>query len=133
MRLAVKPRAVLDASAVLAFLQRERGYEVVRPILHSGAISTVNLAEVLVKSGRRGLETASLALDLTRRGLRFFDFTPEDAARGADLDRTLERKGALSTADRACIALGRRLGLPVYTADKVWEELALGVQVRAIR
>ena len=42
--------AVLDASACLAYLQREAGAEVVAEVLTHGAyISAVNLAEVLSK------------------------------------------------------------------------------------
>ena len=40
---------------------------------------------------------------------------------------------ALSLGDRACFALGVRLGLPVLTIDREWRKLALNVQVRAVR
>ena len=40
---AFKPRVVLDASALLAYLQRERGYEAVEPVLENSALSAVNV------------------------------------------------------------------------------------------
>ena len=44
------PRKLLDASALLAYLQRELGFEAVREALREGAaISAVNLAEVAGK------------------------------------------------------------------------------------
>jgi ribonuclease VapC len=47
---------VLDASAVLAYLQQEMGYEKVREALEAGAVvSTVNLAEVYAKVIDKGL------------------------------------------------------------------------------
>ncbi|HEV3113837.1 MAG TPA: hypothetical protein VGY99_25395 [Candidatus Binataceae bacterium] len=50
MRPKTEVRRVLDASAVLAYLQREPGYARVRSALSTGAsISTVNLAEVSAK------------------------------------------------------------------------------------
>jgi len=41
--------------------------------------------------------------------------------------------GALSLGDRACLALGERLGLPVVTADRAWADLDLDVAVSLIR
>jgi urocanate hydratase len=46
----------------------------------------------------------------------------------------LTQNYGLSLGDRACIALGITLGLPIYTADKVWAELKLeNTDIRLIR
>jgi PIN domain nuclease of toxin-antitoxin system len=47
--------------------------------------------------------------------------------------REKTRSGGLSLADKACLALGRATGLAVLTADKVWMELGLGLEIRLIR
>jgi ribonuclease VapC len=39
----------------------------------------------------------------------------------------------LSLGDRACLALGIVLGVPVYTAEKAWKKLKAGVRVHVIR
>ena len=40
----------------------------------------------------------------------------------------------LSLGDRACLATAIQLGLPVYTADKIWAELDLpNVKINLIR
>jgi PIN domain nuclease of toxin-antitoxin system len=40
----------------------------------------------------------------------------------------------LRNGDRACIALGIKMALPIYTADKVWASLELeGVEIILIR
>ncbi len=39
----------------------------------------------------------------------------------------------LSLGDRFCLALGRRAGLPVYTADRAWLALAGSMDIRLIR
>jgi PIN domain nuclease of toxin-antitoxin system len=68
--------------------------------------------------------------DLEIVGLSIFPFTPEDADNAAllwDADR------GLSLADRACLTLARRLGLPVLTADATWKQRAVGVDVQLVR
>jgi len=127
------PRAVLDASALLAFLLRERGYEVVRPWLHRAAISAVNFEELLVKLGRRGVDVSTLAEQLKNRGIRCQPYTEADSLAAAALDATLVKKGVLSLGDRACIVLGARLQLPVFTADRAWCDLPIDVDIRSIR
>ena len=53
---------------------------------------------------------------------------------GGALIAVTQPKG-LSHGDRACLSLGRKLGLPVVTADRVWAEIAddVGAEVILIR
>jgi PIN domain nuclease of toxin-antitoxin system len=40
----------------------------------------------------------------------------------------------LSLGDRACLAVGRLLGMPVLTADAIWSRLSLdGLEVELLR
>jgi len=124
--------AVLDASALLAFLQGEPGSGVVESALPGASISSVNWAEVLQKSLARDVVVAGLREDMEAMGLRLVPFGAEDAEATALLwPRT--RSMGLSLADRACLALGMRLDGPVLTADRKWGEISLGVEVRLIR
>jgi ribonuclease VapC len=50
---------------------------------------------------------------------------------GALLPQT--RSIGLSLGDRACLALGMTLKAPIYTADRAWKKLRLGVEIRVIR
>lgn len=127
------PRRVLDASAVLAFVHRERGYELVRPVIRDAAISAVNLAEVLVKLQRAGVDPNQVSTELERRGLRTIPFGDSDAKGSAAIDARVARKGALSLGDRACLALGERLGAAIFTAEREWGRLGLGLDLRLIR
>ena len=43
------------------------------------------------------------------------------------------RASGLSLGDRACLALGLRLGVPVLTAERAWANLKIGVDVGIIR
>ena len=126
-------RAVLDASALLALLNQERGAEKLTPELLSGAAtSTVNLAEVHSKLVARGLAPGD-AWEATMTPVReAVPFTLEHAQLAGDLVAKTRRLG-LSLGDRACLALGLALKLPVYTADKSWKKLKVGVRINVIR
>ena len=127
-------RCVLDASAVVAWLFGERGEEVVDEMLEHSAISTVNLAEVLYRADEEGMATGTLQLDLEALGVQVAPFLDEDARLLVEVRRTARRQGArLSLADCCCLATGIRLGLPVVSADQVWESLRLGVDVIPLR
>ena len=43
------------------------------------------------------------------------------------------RSAGLSLADRACLALASRLGVPAVTADRAWTTLDVGVEIVCIR
>jgi len=136
--LSVKPKAeakiVLDASAVLAYLKREPGYKKVRQALAAGAaISTVNLAEVFTKVQARRLPPEAVSSRLHSLGLTPVPFTEEDAWLAATEFYLFIQAKDLSLGDRACLALGRRLGLPILTADRVWGELNAGLEIQVIR
>ena len=124
---------VLDASALLAYLQREPGYEEVRRVLDaSAAISTVNLAEVYSKVAAAGRQIEAVAIRLPALRLRPEPFTEADARTSGALYPATRPLG-LSLRDRACLALGLRLHLPVLTADRAWSSLRVGVEIRSIR
>lgn len=129
---------ILDASALLAYLRDESGATVVENALTQGAyISIVNWAEVLSKVTELGEAPQAFAQRLKDEGilgnsLEIISLTEEDAVAIAQL-RPLTRSAGLSFGDRACLALGKRLGLPVLTADRTWTSLSLGVQVQSIR
>jgi PIN domain nuclease of toxin-antitoxin system len=62
--------AILDASALLAFLQGEPGSETVEAALTAGAvINAVNYAEVLSRLGDAGAEPAAAHHRLREQGL----------------------------------------------------------------
>jgi ribonuclease VapC len=131
-------RPVLDASALLAYLGNETGADLVADAIAGGAsISTVNLAEALSTLATRDRDPADVVSELTERGLlggaiTVEPFTTADAIEAARL-RPLTRAAGLSLADRACLAVARRLAAAVLTADQAWGGLGLGVDVSAIR
>ena len=129
----MKPTVVLDASALIAYLRQEKGYQEVRNSLSSSAaISTVNLAEVYAKIVSEGFSLSEVSPRLKALGLVIFPFEEDEARISAELYPIAKSHG-LSLGDRACLSLGLKLGLPVVTTDKTWSKLKLDVDVRVLR
>ena len=132
------PTSVLDASALLAYLNDEVGADVVEGALVRGsAISAVNLEEVLSKLAEIGEDPQDVAENLTRRGLLggnlvVSSLSADDAIIIARLHRGTRMHG-LSLGDRACLGLALRLRVPALTADRAWSRLRVDVKVLVIR
>jgi ribonuclease VapC len=125
---------ILDASAILAFLQGEPGAEHVDEAIATGgaAISAVNLAEVLSKITDRGQDPTP-TLQEVASVVAVLPFTTEQALASAEI-RKITTGIDLGIADRACLAVALTTRLPVLTSDQVWAELdALPIEVRPIR
>src|ERR1035441_10769393 len=124
-------RVVLDASVVLAVLGSEPGVAQVIPLLGESAISTVNLAEVhgkLVSKGVPKNEAWKAVLSLVREVI---DFDLQQSKLVGELLAETRSLG-LSLGDRACLALGAVLKAPVYTTDRAWKALKVGVEIRVL-
>ncbi len=101
-------------------------------LLSIAACSTVNLAEVqtkLVSEGGNPDEAWEDTLSPIREAMPFTD----EQARIAGSLVAHTRSWGLSLGDRACLALGIVLKAPIYTADKTWRNLKLGVRIHVIR
>lgn len=123
---------VLDASALLAFLNQEPGSEVLESLLSHSFISTVNLAEVITKLEERGLWTEQSQTDLEAFGMVIVPFDLKQAVIAGKL-RSLTKAFGLSLGDRACLALGTQLNLPVLTTDRIWTQLAISIRIQVLR
>jgi PIN domain nuclease of toxin-antitoxin system len=113
-------------------LHGEPGGEAVEELLGTSAISSVNWSEVIQKALEKKTQVAGLREELESLGLEILPFTAELAEKTAHL-RAETRAAGLSLGDRACLALADDLGLPAVTADKVWGDLPLRVEVRVVR
>src|SRR5271166_6026764 len=121
-------RIVLDASAILAVISGEPGAEKLTPDLLARAVcSTVNLAEVQTKLVSRGWTSEQAWEDAASPVREILPFDEEQARIAGDLV-TQTRHLGLSLGDRACIALGIALKLPVYTCERAWKKLKMSVR-----
>lgn len=122
---------VLDASALLAWLHREPGGELVGTVLDGASISAVNWSEVIQKSLQKGVEVQGMLDEVTDLGLTVEPFTAAQAEQAARLWAQTRGSG-LSLGDRACLALAMDRSAPVLTADRDWASLALVVEVQLL-
>lgn len=100
-------------------------------------MSAANWAEVLSRLAAAGKDPRTVSKELEGIGLiggqvAIFPLTPGDALEMALLHQRTRDRG-LSLGDRACLALGRRLRLPVLTTDRAWAALDVSVAVKVIR
>jgi len=123
---------VFDASAVLAILKRERGAERVVSLLGRSIISCVNLAEVQSKLVDAGLGARAAWRSIEFLGCRAVPFDSGQAREAGSLIEATQRYG-LSLGDRACLALAIERKAKVYTTDRAWKNLSLGVEVEVLR
>ena len=120
---------VLDASALLAWLQDEPGADEVK--LEHSVINSVNFSEVLQKAKQNGVDVTGIEEELTALGLRLQNFSVEEATKAAELYRVTKPYG-LSLGDRACLATALVSGGVAVTAEQVWSKLG-DIRVRQIR
>ena len=123
---------VFDASVVLAVARNEPGAERVVSLRERAVISTVNATEVYAKLLAGGMSEREIGTGLqtiVRRTIAFDDAQMRSAA----AIHAQTRAYGLSLADCACLALGRELSVAVYTADRKWSELSLGIAIEQVR
>jgi ribonuclease VapC len=98
---------ILDASAILAYLEGESGSPDVEKVLDEAGVSAVNIAEVASKLAERG--------------------APANRIR-----QTIQALG-LSLGDRACLATALQHNVRAITADRHWKTLKVGARIQVIR
>jgi PIN domain nuclease of toxin-antitoxin system len=119
---------VLDASAILAFVQDEDGADVVETELNKrprcGAANWSEVAQKVLAAGRDW--------DLVRALLNSYDIVIEPVVR-EDAEWAARRWNGgegLSLADRLCMALAQRADCYVLTADTTWGSAGRVRQIR---
>jgi ribonuclease VapC len=125
-------KCVLDASAILAYLEGEAGSPDVEKLLDEAAVSAVNIAEVASRLAERGAPDDKIRQTIQALG---FEVTPCDetiAYQIGDLRRSTKTLG-LSLGDRACLATALQHNVRAITADRSWKTLKVGVRIQVIR
>lgn len=117
---------------MLALLFQERGGKAVQAHLPGSLLAAVNLSEVVSKSVEAGMTLEEAVRVAEGISCEIVPLDAELAYLTASL-RVPTRTYGLSLADRACLALGLKLRLPVVTADRAWQQCDVGVEVISIR
>lgn len=125
-------RVMLDASAVLAFVNGETGSDRVPVMTGEAAISAVNYAEVVSIMIAQGMGEVPVREQLARIVLDVVDF---DRGLAEEVGLMIAKTKALglSLGDRACLAAARREQIPALTSDRSWSKVDIGVEVQLIR
>ena len=124
---------VLDASAILALIFSEPGAEILTDeILDTAVAGTVNLAEAQTKLVKMGYTADDAWDDVLSSVSASQPFTGEQAKVAGSLVALTQPRG-LSLGDRSCLALALALKAPVYTTDRAWQGLDVGVEIRLMR
>jgi len=130
---------IIDASALLAYLQQEKGQDIMESALDSRPswITTINYCEVLGKLCERAMPPAEAQSALDDLGMTILDFDLDLARRAAILRVRTKPIGA-SLGDRACLALAQRtahsqLTPIVHTAELSWTKLKWPFKIVLIR
>jgi PIN domain nuclease of toxin-antitoxin system len=119
---------VLDASAILAFVQGEPGAEVVEESLADDAVcGAANWSEVAQKVRGAGRDWDLVRALLVSYDVRVEPVLADDAEWAA---RRWQRGEGLSLADRLCLALAERVDADALTADISWGSAGRIRQIR---
>lgn len=122
---------VLDASAILALLKGERGASKVAGVIADASICAINQAEVISHFVHLGAPVDEVRAMLD--GLPHTVVAADDAlAWEAGGMRAMTASAGLSLGDRFCLALAKRLGVPAYTADRAWRDVAAEVGSKVV-
>lgn len=124
---------VLDASALLALIHEEPGADLVAAAMDGSIVGTPNLAEVIGKLVDVQIDASAVRQLVVAAGVTIAALTADDAELVGAL-RAITGGQQLSLGDRCCLALAIRSTPPiVMTADHVWADLELPIEVRLIR
>lgn len=121
-------KVIFDASALLILLNKEPGYLVVKEYVSQAIISAINFSETLTVLMNIGIPQEDAVKLSTSIITEIIPFDSNQAILCASL-RTITKQYGLSIGDRACLALAKYKNLPVITADKVWQQLNLPLDI----
>jgi ribonuclease VapC len=117
---------------LLAVLLGERGSDLVVPILEGSLLSTVNLVEVHTRMISLGTAAPHAWDSILNLQCEICPLSETQTRIAAELVATTRPFG-LSLGDRACIALAIERNAKVYTTDRAWKNLNLGIEIEVIR
>jgi PIN domain nuclease of toxin-antitoxin system len=127
-------KVVLDASALLAALLRERGGDQIKALLVDPGMtvlmSALNWSEVFDRLLREGFSEQEVDRILSPLNIEIVDFTRQQARMAAGYRIAAP---ALSLGDRACLAAADLYHATAWTADRQWSRAKLPVKIEVIR
>ena len=128
--------AVLDASVIFAIIRGEPVNFNVTEILDHCIATTYNIAEVANKMVlKKQTNHADIWLLLESMISHPYNIDMELSEITSGFSEVIDASYGISLDDKYCLALGRLLNKPIYTADHAWKQFEemLGVEINLIR
>lgn len=128
--------AVLDTSALLAYLKGEVGTKIIEVILDNSIMSIVNVTEAIIVLARNYPDRLSYyQMVINELIVHKYESDSNIMMLASEISVKYREKHNLSLGDCYCLALGKFLNLPVYTGDRPWAglESKLGMKLKFIR
>jgi PIN domain nuclease of toxin-antitoxin system len=113
-------------------VNKERGADVVRPLIGRSIMSAVNFCETVQRLRRGNMPVEEVKLTLTPLVGQPVAFDEELAYVTASVHERTRGQG-ISLGDCACLALALSRGVPAVTTEETWEKCDVGVRVIRIR
>lgn len=123
---------ILDASALLALMNKEKGADKIIKYFPDVVMSSVNVSEAVTVMVRTGAPVEEIYQHIESLIKEIKSFNDQQAYLAAYIYSKVKRHG-LSFGDRACLSLARVMKYPVITTDKAWAKLDLGIDIRVVR
>ncbi len=126
---------IMDASAVISVINNEPHIPELPFMFVDAIISTINLAEALTVIVRiLNVEVDLIWSELSNVVPHHYPIDDELTYEVVKMAHVAKKYG-LSMGDRYCLALARKLQLPIYTGDRIWKQLEtqLDVSINLIR
>ena len=138
-------QTLLDASALVALVRKEKGWQVLDAITDTGLSATTPnaLAEALqvLRLGKTGISSSEIVELLKLKGVQVEPMIEDDGIEAACLYKEVDEHNAkskisvsLSLGDVTLLAVGKRLECIVVFSDHTWELLNLpGIRLMPFR
>lgn len=129
--------ALFDTSALLAVIRKEKGAAMVeKQLRHPSLISSVNYTELLyvMRKYNKQDDWEEIIAFIDDFDLEIIPYTEHQAKIAANI-HSVSRKYGISLGDCACLACAMDYGVPVLTADAIWEKIPFkrNIDIRVIR
>lgn len=128
--------AVLDTSALLAYIKGETSTTNIDDIINNSIMSIVNLTEAIIVLSRKHPEKLEYyQAAINELVSHKYESDSKIMMIASKILVNYRDKHNLSLGDCYCIALGKLLDLPIYTGDQLWAGLdtKIGVTLNFIR
>ena len=123
---------ILDASALLVLIYNEKADCDIGNYLSNSVMHIVNISEVLTVLYRDGMPV-EIAEDMIKSMLPEIIYSSFKEASEAAQIKCANKKYGISSGDSFCLAAAKMHNYTIVTADKIWKDLDLNLEIILVR